>query len=495
MNLIYEAKESELERTKYLKLTNLKVENTKKGMKLQALENKNAQCELIKNSKRWFLPSQFKIEFDITEIEGNINLCMGNRKSNKEKNNLIVSSELLDLKNQNNHITISYDNGNINFKNGLDIKYSKNTNFEEDISFWISFDGNITNKSITIKDIKITTNIPTFCQIGTCVSRDLFNGSINKGYKKHFRSERALLRSTIISLMEEPIDFKEEEVIVEEGIGGYSGSSKLRTEIGKDDLTNKFLEDLKEIQPEYLIIDVIRDIGEGNLEIDGGKYISYDHRDLRYTTFYKNLTVQNLLKITEEEDKFLKLWKERCNQLFSFLNENCPNTIIILNSARHVSRMLKSNGEIIENKNFKKRENLYNPYKIIADEYICNNFDVEVLEFDENTLAHEDHKWGKGPVHYTPDYYEKTSKQLNEIVKRNRSIKTKEDELLNKKIRQLRKEKIILKSNIYQINKEKEEFEIENNKLNNKLNNVLSSKSWKITKPLRYFMNILRKYK
>ena len=322
MNLIYEAKESELERTKYLKLTNLKVENTKKGMKLQALENKNAQCELIKNSKRWFLPSQFKIEFDITEIEGNINLCMGNRKSNKEKNNLIVSSELLDLKNQNNHITISYDNGNINFKNGLDIKYSKNTNFEEDISFWISFDGNITNKSITIKDIKITTNIPTFCQIGTCVSRDLFNGSINKGYKKHFRSERALLRSTIISLMEEPIDFKEEEVIVEEGIGGYSGSSKLRTEIGKDDLTNKFLEDLKEIQPEYLIIDVIRDIGEGNLEIDGGKYISYDHRDLRYTTFYKNLTVQNLLKITEEEDKFLKLWKERCNQLFSFLNEN-----------------------------------------------------------------------------------------------------------------------------------------------------------------------------
>lgn len=495
MNLIYELEENSKE-TKYIKLKNLKVENSKKGMKLQPLEDKNSQCELIKDSKRLFLPQQFKIEFDITEIKGPINLSIGDRKSDKEGNNLYVSTELLDLKNQNNHITIIYDNGTINFKNGSDIKYSKNTDFKEDIIFFIIFDGdNIINKSITIKDMKITTNLPTFCILGTCVSRDLFNGNITKGYKKHFRHERALLRSTIISLMEEPIDFNEEEVIVEAGLGGYSGSTELRTKIGKDDLTNKFLEDLKKIQPEYLIIDTVRDIGEGNLEIDGGKYISYDHRDLRYTTFFENLKIKNRLKITEDEEKFLKIWKERCNLLFSFLNENCPNTTIILNPARHVSRMLKTNGEIIEKKNFKKKANLYNPYKIIVDEYICNNFDVEVLEFDENTLAQEDHKWGMGPLHYTPDYYEKTSKQLKEIVERNRSMKTKEDELLNKKIRQLRKEKIILKNDIYKINKEKNELNIKNNKLNNKLNSVLSSKSWKITKPVRYFMNSLRKFK
>lgn len=489
MNLIYS--DSCNGSLKNYSTNNLKVEYNKNGIKLEPKENKGGKFVLTKSSSRWFLPPQFKLEFDITEIEGSVDFCISSKSFfNNEKDFNKIPTESLDLKERNNHITINYDRKNTIIKNGLDTKFKDNIDFVEDISFWISFKEDSTKKSITLKNIKISTNIATFCVFGSCTSRDLFTSIINEGYKNYFMHERSLLRSTIISLMEEPIDFNEEDVIVPEGAGGNGGSSKFRTERGKDDLTNKFLEDIIEIQPEFLVMDVIRDVGQGNLKCNNGKYITFNHTDLKHTPFYKRIKNDNL-NIQIDEEGFYKIWKERCDKFFDFMDKNCPNTIIILNSSKFVSKMLKSNGEIVETPQYINKCTINNYYNSMLENYICNNFDVEVLEFDENTLSYEEHKWGHFPVHYYSEFYKNKSTQLREIIKRNRSIKTQEEILLNNKIRKERREKILLQNKLYEIEPERRE----NSKKAEKLDLLLSSNSWKITKPLRTIGNILRKLK
>ena len=491
MNLIYDDSCNNSKEKNYGD-KNLKIEYNEKGIKLEPKNDEDGEYILTKSSSRWFLPPQFKIEFDITEIEGSCDICISSKPFSKSKKEYTsVSTESLDLKEGTNHITIEYDRTNTIFKNESEIKFHNNIDFIENITFWISLKGDSTKKSITLKNIKVSTNIPTFCVFGSCTTRDLFNGGINKGYKDHFRHERSLLRSTIISLMDDPIDFNEEDIIVAEGAGGRPGSSELRTERGKDDLTNKFLEDIIKIQPEYLIMDTIRDVGNGNLQCDNGKYITFNHADLKHTKFYKKIKNNNYLKIQKNEEEFFKIWKERCDEFFNFMEKNCPNTIIILNSSKYVTKMLKSNGEIVETPQYKKKSTRNNYYNTILEKYICNNFNVEVLEFDENTLTHEEHKWGPHPVHYYPDFYIKTSAQLKEIVERNRSIKTEEEIILNNKIRAERRGKILLKNKLYEI-----EVDIrEKDEKIKKLDILLSSNSWKLTKPLRAIGDIFRKLK
>ncbi|MCQ2737342.1 MAG: DUF6270 domain-containing protein [archaeon] len=490
MNLIYsDSCDGSL---KNYSTNNLKVEYNKNGIKLEPKENKGGEFILTKSSSRWFLPPQFKLEFDITEIEGSVDFCISSKSFfNNEKDFNKIPSESLDLKEGNNHITINYDRKNTIIKNGLDTKFKDNIDFVEDISFWISFKEDSTKKSITLKNIKISTNIATFCLFGSCTSRDLFYGVINKGYKNHFINERTLLRSTIISLMEKPIDFNEEDIIVPEGAGGELGTSKRRTERGKDDLTNKFLEDIIKIQPEFLIMDIIRDMGNGNLQCDDGKYITLNHPDLKHTPFYQEIKNNNFLKIQNNKEEFFKLWKERCDLFFKFMDKNCPNTIIILNSSKYVTKMLKGNGEIVETPKYIKKATNFNYYITILENYICNNFDVEVLEFDENTHSYENHRWTPSPLHYEPYYYKNRTEQLDEIIERNRSIKTKEEILLNNKIRKERREKILLQNKLYEIEPERRK----NSKKAEKLDLLLSSTSWKITKPLRTIGDIFRKLK
>lgn len=487
MNLIYSDSCDGSEKN-YL-INNLKVEY-KNGIKLESEDDKNGEFILTKSSSRWFLPPQFKLEFDITEIKGSVDFCISSKSFfNNKKDFNKISSESLDLKEGTNHITIVYDRKTTIFKNGSDIKFTDNIDFVEDISFWISFKEG-SSKSITLKNIKISTNIPTFCVFGSCTSRDLFYGVINKGYKNHFVNERTLIRSTIISLMDDPIDFNEKDIIVPEDASGR-GNSKSRTKIGRDDLNSKFLEDIIKIQPEFLIMDVIRDVGHGNLQCNNGKYITLDHVDLKHTPFYQKIKNNNFLKIQDNKEEFFKLWKDRCDEFFKFMDKNCPNTIIILNSAKYATKMMNINGEIVEPKKFIKKTITNNYYSTILENYICNNFDVEVLDFDENIIACENHTWRPFPLHYEDYYYKNHTEKLDEIIKRNRSIKTKEEILLNNKIRKERREKILLQNKLYEIEPERRE----NSKKAEKLDLLLSSTSWKITKPLRTIGDIFRKLK
>ena len=124
---------------------------------------------------------------------------------------------------------------------------------------------------------------------------------------------------------------------------------------------------------------------------------------------------------------------------FEFLNENCPNTRIILNPSRHVYRKLSADGHIIESDLFKRECEKFNKFRDLFDEYIIKNFDVDVLYFDEDTLARENHFWGCSSLHYTPLYFVGINNQLNSIIKRDKS----DDKIANEKLRKEKREKLL----------------------------------------------------
>ena len=67
------------------------------------------------------------------------------------------------------------------------------------------------------------------------------------------------------------------------------------------------------------------------------------------------------------------------------------------------------------------------------------NYDVDVLKFDNTTLAFKDHIFGLASTHYEPKYYLDKTIQLNEIINRNDLY----DEDYNKIARSLKRTQVL----------------------------------------------------
>jgi len=233
-----------------------------------------------------------------------------------------------------------------------------------------------------------------------------------------------------------------------------------------NDLTKVFLRDLKENKFEYMLIDTYYDVNFGIVEIDNNQYITNNIK-LNKTDFFKNLKHKRFLKINTDTEEYFELWKKNCDLFFKYLNENCPDLKIILNPARHVSQMLMADGSVKEIKSFRKEAERYNQYRDLLDEYILENFDVDVLEFDKSTRAYEKTLWEVSSLHYEPRYFEDMTKQLNDIIKRNELLG--ETEELNKKIRRYKREKLL---NEIRLNNERD--------INAKISELVSKKNMSI---------------
>lgn len=280
--------------------------------------------------------------------------------------------------------------------------------------------------------------VSEFTVFGSCTCRDIFNSTLNKNYKDFYHLGKTGIRISFISIMQEPIEYDEESIIIQP----QEGKNIYFTRWIKDDFDKCFLNDLKEENFEYILIDTYYDTNYGIVDIGDGRYVTNNVR-LDETPFYENLEYKRALNIIDNTREYFQLWKKNCNLFFKFLEENCPNLTVILNPSRHVYKILKSDGSIVEDPIFKQDCLKYNPYRDMLDEYILKNFDVEVLEFDEDTLSVEDHLWGCSSLHYGPLYFVDINEQLNEIIQRNDSIENEVDELLNKEIRGKKRQELL----------------------------------------------------
>ena len=250
-----------------------------------------------------------------------------------------------------------------------------------------------------------------FGVFGCCVSRDPFNRVFVPNYKEFFEIVLTATRVSMICLMDEPV-FIDENLIK---ILPDNQSNRYKTWTIQYDITRGFLKQLIEQDLDYLIIDTYLEVFFGVLCWDD-KIISYNSF-LNETEFYKNLKDPTHFRIQDNPEKYFEQWKKGCDSFFNFLNENCPNLKIILHKARPIDRVLREDGTIYVDEGYSKHKEIIVPFMNQLDDYISNNYDVRIIDFDEeNTLLDENHHWGKGPVHYTSDFYYDFADDLKKIV-------------------------------------------------------------------------------
>lgn len=271
--------------------------------------------------------------------------------------------------------------------------------------------------------------VAEFSTFGSCSSRNIFNSKINEDYKNFFHINESIESVTLISLMSKPIEYEYKLI---------NSSHPYDNKCVRADFSKDYLNFLKETHIDYLIIDTYFDVVYSIFILDNESVISNSNR-LRHTDIYNNLDYVKKLSIVKNFKEYMDLWTFACNKFFNFMNTYCEDTRIILNCSRSVYKY-SENGNIVENENLKKKS-IINKYRDILDSYILEHFDVEVLPFDENTLADKNHIFGFHQTHYENKYYSEKKRQLNDIIEKNLIMSY--ENKFNKELRYLKRKNLI----------------------------------------------------
>jgi hypothetical protein len=262
---------------------------------------------------------------------------------------------------------------------------------------------------------------------GSCPTRDIFNSSINKNYKDYFTINLSYVNNSIISNMQEPVPYDKQSIkILPDNKENQSFSSFI-----EKDLDKLFFDRLSRADIDYLLIDAGLEVKWGLVEFDNHIFFNYPRYDK--TEFFNNITNKRFITIQNDTNEYMKLFKESYTKFFDKMNDEYPDITVILNPVREAYRVLKSDGSIEENTEFKNRTD--NHYLPLIDSYIAKKFDVEILEYNKDVLLDENHQWGLGPKHYVEDYYIDYTRQICEIDRRNKLLAADEYNDLNMTIR------------------------------------------------------------
>lgn len=282
--------------------------------------------------------------------------------------------------------------------------------------------------------------VTKFLVFGSSNSGDIFFSKANPNYKQFFELCGESQKSSIISLMQNPVNFDENKVkVIENNV-----VNNFRTKNAREDLNKNFLKKLKDNDVDYLLIDNHFEIDAGILELEDGTLIT-NNQDIQATLLYEELKKKKIITMETDSEEYLKLYKKNCDLFFKFLKENCPNVKVILNVTRWISIILNESDNINLYDSFIQHSEKYDKYKRILDEYICNNFDVDILSFNNEFISLED-QWGSFHTeHDELSYINDKTNQLNEIIQRN-ELENKYPEFIsvNKKIRLLSRTNFLL---------------------------------------------------
>ncbi len=248
---------------------------------------------------------------------------------------------------------------------------------------------------------------------GSCVSMDTFRSVHNPNYKDNFDLIAIQLRSSLISLMSEPIQFNEKEI----EITPLTPQNKFKTNILRDDLNKSLLKKLN-FEVEYLIIDLYFDLIFGVLSSNRG-VITNNHWDYTESDFYKNLKDINYYSFDENPYEYYVLWTKYCDKLFNYITEKYPNLKVILNKINIVDKVKNKNGEIYIEPLYTKRVKKLNPLLKLMENYLVTNYEVILIDLTRNVTSDENHIWGKSLVHYNIEFYQNFYKVMIEITKGN----------------------------------------------------------------------------
>lgn len=312
-----------------------------------------------------------------------------------------------------------------------------------------------------------------FSTMGSCSSRNIFNSEINNDYKSYFKINHSIERVNLISLMSKSVEYDSGLINSDHG---YDNTCVI------EDFSKRYLDSIKNENFDYIILDNYFDVVFSIIELNRDSFIT-DSYSLEHTDIYKQFKDFRRINVSQDFDEYFKLWKNAFDLFFIYFKENCSDTILILNCSRAVYKYCEDDS-IFEDSKLKKESLSCNRHLNVLDRYILENYDVEVLPFDYGTLADKSHIFGFAQTHYESKYYNEKNRQLNEIIKFNTLFEY--DDELYADFRNLKRENEIHKMELYELNEFKiPELNHTNQVLKEKYESILSSNSWKLTKPLR----------
>lgn len=176
-------------------------------------------------------------------------------------------------------------------------------------------------------------NIAVF---GSCASRDNFYSGINPDYKKYFNCSISSQRGSIISLMQEPVSFKNQDI----QILPENRVNKAGTQFINQDLTKNFLAEVKKFKPDYILIDNYFEVIFGIIKYENC-FITNNYWDLPKTKFHTEIKPYTKINMYNDPNTYLKLYKENMGLFLDYIQKESPNSQIILNPVRLGYKILK----------------------------------------------------------------------------------------------------------------------------------------------------------
>ncbi len=255
--------------------------------------------------------------------------------------------------------------------------------------------------------------------LGSCVTRDNFNSRFNPGYKRYYTCPLVQNQSSMIALMSPPVELEGDPATQPAGELSDYDRWNVRT-----DLTREFLAEVVALQPAYLILDFFGDIHFGCLRLEDGRYLTNNRWKLWKTDLYRDLKDSGgftRLRIQDDTEEYLSLWKDAFDRFVEFFEANLPDTTLVLHRGFNTNRIVvPDRPDPVRLTKYKKLSKLdvaeANRLWATLDDYAAERTGCDVIDLtDRGFASFPEHPWGPFYVHYTMDYYHQFLAELHKI--------------------------------------------------------------------------------
>lgn len=242
---------------------------------------------------------------------------------------------------------------------------------------------------------------PTIALLGSCVSRDAFNGGLNPGWRERFRLGPAHYQASLISLLGRPEP---------PPAGGLADLDPHARACVLAEFSRGFLAEVAEARPDHLLVDLFTDARFGVLRTAGG-WVTDNSWKIGASGAYADLADADRLALDRTPDAFLDLWDEACDHLARFLAEHSPGTTILVNRARGAECRLGPRG--ITRVDPAGVRALNARWDLLERRLLRRFPGARVLDpMAGGICAADAHPWGRYWVHYEPAYYRRLDRLL-----------------------------------------------------------------------------------
>ncbi|UWX96113.1 DUF6270 domain-containing protein [Arthrobacter zhaoxinii] len=238
-------------------------------------------------------------------------------------------------------------------------------------------------------------NRPTVDIVGSCVSRDNFNGRLSPDWKSYFSLGNEHYQSSFLSLMSKPVEVPAEEL---------TGPDQHSTRVTVRDFEKQYLVGLVSgAAPDVLIVDFFADARFGCLRAQGS-LVTNNEWKLHNTPYWTEaVDERQTLNLWDDEEEYLQAFRTAAQEFETLRRRNFPKTRVILNGARAVYSYFNKGTRVEFPKKFVSELNMRWSK---LDELFLQYVPAEVISGGgAKTLSDSSHPRGPSPYNYEPEFY------------------------------------------------------------------------------------------